>query len=181
MKILLLNSSPRHNGNTAYATEQIKKSIELNTTHSVESVNVTNLKVSGCVACDSCRTNSEICVIKDDTQDILNKIVDADAIVFLAPVYWWGVPSQLKAVIDKFYSVQSKLKAKTKKIGIVTIGTSDITNRQYSLISDQFDCINEFLGWEKIFDLSFSAREINDLPKLEGATEQLSNISQYLV
>ena len=179
MKILLLNSSPRHSGNTAYATQRIKESIENNKIHSLEVINVTNLKVRGCLACEGCTENNEVCLFEDDTQYILNEISSADAIVFLAPVYWWGIPSQLKAVIDKFYSVQSTFKTQNKKIGLITIGANEISDKQYSLISDQFDCISNFLGWDKIFDLSFSAYETDDLQKSKDATDQLLNIYKY--
>ena len=181
MKILLLNSSPRKNGNTTYATQKISKNIVEHTSHSVESIKITDLKVGGCIACDGCSTNDEGCIFKDDTQYIMDKISDANLVVFLVPVYWWGIPSQLKAVVDKFYSVQSKLKTQNKKIGLITIGANEINDRQYSLISEQFDCINNFLGWEKIFDLSFSAYKVDDLEKSKDGNIKLSNIYEYLV
>ncbi len=181
MKISLLNSSPRHNGNTAYATQQLTKSIEEYTTHSIESIKVCDLNVSGCTACDGCIANNGVCVIKDDTQYILDKISEADMVVFLVPVYWWSIPAQLKAVIDKFYSVQSTFKSQQKKIGVITIGANDTSDKQYSLISDQFTCISDFLGWEKIFDLSFCAYERDDLQNSQNSNCQFSSIHQYFI
>ena len=181
MNILLLNGSPRHNGNTAFATQEIVKSIQQNTTHSLEVTRVTDLKVGGCIACDGCNSNNGVCVFKDDTQFILDKISAADVVVFLQPVYWWGIPAQLKAIIDKFYSVQTAYKSLNKKIGVITIGANALNDKQYSLINDQFDCISTFLGWENLFALSFCAYDVNDLQNSQDAKCQLSSIHQYFI
>ena len=180
MKVLLINGSPRKNGNTAYATKTVMQGIEANSSNTIEVINVVDFTVSGCVACDGCKHNGGNCVIKDDTKNVVDKALDADVIIFATPVYWWGMTSQLKAVIDKFYSAQAKLTTQNKKIGVITIGADSVDGKQYSLISDQFSCICSFLNWEKIFDFPFSASNLDDLQKSEESSTKLLNIHKFL-
>jgi len=176
MDVLLLNGSPRRNGNTDYAVKKMAEGITKNSSNTLEVINIINFTVGGCFACDGCRHNGGNCVIKDDTKHIIDKVSSADVIIFATPVYWWGMSSQLKAVIDKFYSAELRLATQKKQIGVVSIGASAINDKQYSLISDQFSCICDFLGWKKIFNLPFSASDCSDLQKSKDATHQLVSI-----
>ena len=179
MKVLLVNGSPRKNGNTAYATKTIVEGIEKNSSNTIEVINVVDFKVSGCIACDGCKHNRGNCVIPDDTKNVIDKFLDADAVIFATPVYWWGMSSQLKAVVDKFYSAQAKFSTQNKKIGVIAIGADSVDGKQYSLISDQFSCICSFLNWEKVFDLPFSASNLDDLQKSEEASKTLEGIHKF--
>ncbi len=179
MKVLLLNGSPRKNGNTAYATKTIVEGIEKNSSSTIQTINVVDFKVSGCIACDGCKANDGNCVIPDDTKNIVDKVLNADAVIFATPVYWWGMTSQLKAVVDKFYSSASKFSKQNKKIGVIAIGADSVDGKQYSLISDQFTCICSFLNWEKIFDLPFSASNLDDLQKSKESSKTLTNIHKF--
>lgn len=180
MKILLLNGSPRLSGNTNYALSVISEGISMNTPYDVETINVAKLKVSGCTACSACRINGGNCVMNDDGREIIEKVYKADAVVFGTPVYWWGISSQMKAVLDKFYSKTSQFKEQNKKVGVVAVGASAVPNRQYELINSQFECICAFLGWDIVFELSYSASAEDDLRKSEKAYAELSEIWKRL-
>lgn len=124
MNIIILNGSPRHNGNTSLVIEVLKEKLSKN--HVVENLDVCQMQLSGCCACDGCKHNSGHCVCADDSDLVIQKIVRADAVIFATPVYWWGVSSQLKMVIDKFYSQDSQFKTMSKKIGIIAIGANEL-------------------------------------------------------
>jgi len=181
MKILILNGSPRLKGNTSYALSVILDGIINNTQHEVETVNVTKLKVSGCSACDACRSNGGDCVMKDDTKSIIDKVYAADAIIFGTPVYWSGMSAQMKAVIDKFYSKTVQLMEKSKKVGVVAIGTGIVSNKQYELIHDQVRNFCKFLDWDMKFNLSYSANAPDDLRKMESAADELMDAWKALL
>lgn len=170
MNIIILNGSPRHNGNTNSVIEVLKETLSKN--HEVENLDVCQMKLSGCYACDGCKRNSGHCVCADDSDLVIQKIVKADAVIFATPVYWWGVSSQLKMVIDKFYSQDSQFKTMSKKIGIIAIGANELDDPQYRLIHDQFSCIGEYLGWDVSFSLSFSAYEPGEILK----NDKLNNL-----
>ncbi|MEA4894915.1 MAG: flavodoxin family protein [Oscillospiraceae bacterium] len=174
MKILILNGSPRRDGNTAYAVGSIADAITKNTEHDVEIVNIAELKVGGCTACDACRKNGGDCVMKDDTKAVIDKVYASDAVVFASPVYWMGISAQLKALLDKFYSKSGQFKAQNKKLGVVAVGADGPENRQYGLIDEHFDCVCKYLGWEKIFGYFYSAGEPDGLRKSGKAAKELS-------
>lgn len=174
MKILILNGSPRQNGNTSYALEAIADGISENTQHDVEIVNVTRLKIGGCVACEGCKKNGGDCIMDDDTKNIINKAYAADTIIFGSPVYYFGISSQLKAVLDKFHSRSAMFKKQNKKIGVVAIGAEEVEDKQYELIHDQFRCVCNYLGWENAFNFSYSAGAPDDLRKSLSAAKELS-------
>ena len=104
MKALLLNGSPRK-GNIHTALESLKKGFSNIDGLSVSQIDATKVKVSCCIACEQCG-KTKGCVFKDDTNKILDEIIDADILVFATPVYWWGISAQLKVIIDKFYCRQ---------------------------------------------------------------------------
>ena len=58
----------------------------------------------------------------DESDAVIRKIAEADAVIFGIPVYWWGMSAQLKMVVDKFYSQDSQFKTMKKKIGMVLQG-----------------------------------------------------------
>ena len=114
MNILFLNGSPRHHGNTRAALQTMKAILEDGNT--VEALDVCTLKLSGCCACDGCKQNGGHCVCPDESDAVIQKIVQADAVIFGTPVYWWGMSAQLKMVVDKFYSQDSQFKTMKKKL-----------------------------------------------------------------
>ena len=105
MKVVLLQGSARKKGNTAKALHWVEEEL-LTLDHGVESIYLNSKILKGCMGCAKCKEHPDEvgCVQKDDIQDILGKIVNAQAVVFASPLYFWGVTAQLKAVIDRTYS-----------------------------------------------------------------------------
>lgn len=94
-----------------------------------------SISFSACLACDGCKRNGGTCVQPDDTAELIQKIYDADILVFGTPVYFWGMSAQLKMVVDKLYSRDDALKKLDKKVGLVTIlGQQLLMIRNISLL-----------------------------------------------
>lgn len=177
MKVFVLNGSPRLRGNTKTALNTIIKGINENCPEiDVELCDVTTKRLSGCINCNGCKRNEGHCVLPDDSKEIIDKIYTADVVIFGTPVYWWGVSSQLKMVIDKMYSKDSKFKDQYKKIAVVAIGANDIDDLQYQLIFDQMDCICDYLAWKVLFHYPISAYEVNDLSNNTYELKALNNL-----
>lgn len=103
MKVLLLNGSPRANGNTALALSEIASVLEKEGVE-VDYVQVGHLAVRGCVACLSCRKTGK-CVFDDVVNELAEKLKEADGMVVASPVYYAAANSTLTAVLDRlFYS-----------------------------------------------------------------------------
>lgn len=176
MKVLLLNGSPRLNGNTKTALKAAAEGIAENCEHDVELIDITKYDIKGCMGCDSCKRNGGTCVIKDDAAPLVHKIYDADVVIFGSPVYWWGITAQLKALIDRIYCKNPGLDTLKKKIGIIAVGAADLSDKEYQLISGQFECICEYLNWDLVINESISAYSVGDLEKNTGKTTELKEL-----
>ncbi|MDD3154159.1 MAG: flavodoxin family protein [Victivallaceae bacterium] len=162
MKILLINGSPRKQGNTVHALNAIAEGAQKHG-HQLEFVNVCALSLKGCINCDCCKHNGGICVLADDGAAFMEKVSQADCLIFGSPVYWWGVSGQLKLALDKFYSKDEQFHKKHKKLAVVAVGAAELDDPEYRLVADQFRCIADFLGWEFLFAEAISAAAVNDL------------------
>lgn len=174
MKILVLNGSPRK-GNSVAAIHAFMEGAAKK--HEVEVVDTYQLKVSPCMGCGACECYKG-CVAKDDSNAIVDKMVAADMIVFVSPVYWWGITAQLKLVIDKAYCKGVLLK--NKKVGVIVVGGSPVGSEQYDLIRGQFGCISKYLGWDIVFHKDYYASAKDDLGKNAEALAELKAEGEHL-
>ncbi len=182
MKVLVINGSPR-NGNTKFALKAIESKLkEKCPSAEYEFVDVPALKIGGCLNCDFCKKNTGTCVHKDDTNEYMNKMMDANVLIFGTPVYWWGMSGQLKVFIDKFYAKDGLIQENaSKKVGVIAIGANENTDIQYKLIADQFKSICNFLKWEIIFNKGFVAFDKDDAKNNAELTESVVTLTNLLV
>lgn len=104
MHILTILGSPRKHGNTAAVLCQFE-ALATDRSHTLERINITDVKINGCLGCDSCFKQLEEpgCVQKDDLTHVLERILAADLVVYASPVYCWGFTAQLKSLFDRHY------------------------------------------------------------------------------
>ena len=113
MKVLILNGSPRKDGNTALAVEQMcgvfrEEGVE------TEVVQLGNLDIRGCLACGGCFGKGK-CVIDDVVNELAGKFEQADGLVAATPVYFASANATIIAALDRlFYSTSFD---KTMKVG----------------------------------------------------------------
>ena len=113
MKVLILNGSPRIGGNTSIALDEMVKIFEKEGVET-EVVQVGNMNVRGCIACNTCATKGK-CVFDDIVNEIAPKFEEADGLVIASPVYYASANATLIAVLDRlFYSTGFD---KTMKVG----------------------------------------------------------------
>lgn len=108
MKIVTLLGSARANGNTATILGWVED--ELRTMgHEVERINLTKKDIKPCLGCAKCKeSETEInCIQKDDAEEILLKMIDADVTLFSSPTYFWGYTAPVKALMDRSWSLVS--------------------------------------------------------------------------
>lgn len=103
MKVLLLNGSPRANGNTALALAEMCK-IFAESGIQTEVVQVGNKPVRGCIACGKCYEKGK-CVFDDLVNETAPKFAECDGLVIASPVYYASANGTLTAFLDRlFYS-----------------------------------------------------------------------------
>ena len=111
MKVLMLNGSPKANGNTAIALEEMAKVFALEKVDA-EIVHVGNKNIRGCLSCNGC-VQKGCCVINDGVNEIAEKLKAADGLVVASPVYYASANGTLISCLDRlFYSIQSDLRMK---------------------------------------------------------------------
>ena len=102
-KIVVITGSPRKNGNSTAMAEAFIEAAEKRG-HTVARFDSAFMNIGGCHACEACFKTGRPCSFDDDFNTIAPVIQQADVIVFSMPVYWYSIPAQIKAVIDKLFS-----------------------------------------------------------------------------
>lgn len=104
MKILMINGSPRANGNTSLALDEMKKIFAKNGIN-VHYVQVGSMDIRGCLACGACHRDNNGCVIDDIVNELSPVFEECDGMVVASPVYYASANATLIALLDRlFYS-----------------------------------------------------------------------------
>ncbi|MCD8022140.1 MAG: flavodoxin family protein [Lachnospiraceae bacterium] len=136
MKVLMLNGSPRVNGNTAIALGEMKKVFEEEQAD-VELVQVGNQAVRGCIACGYCFKNGK-CAFDDVVNSLAPKFEECDGLVVASPVYYASANATLIACLDRlFYSTGFD---KTMKVG------ASVAVARRGGCSATYDELNKYFG-----------------------------------
>ena len=103
MKVLIINGSPRVNGNTSVAVREMEK-VFAEEGVETEVAQVGNKDIRGCIACGYCRENGK-CVFNDVVNELAPKFEEADGLVVASPVYYASANATLIACLTRlFYS-----------------------------------------------------------------------------
>lgn len=134
MKVLILNGSPRKDGNTTIAVREMEKIFaEENVT--CKMIQIGNRDIRGCIACGSCAKNGK-CVFDDIVNEIAPEFEEADGLVVASPVYYASANATLVACLDRlFYSTHFN---KTMKVG------ASVAVARRGGCSATFDELNKF-------------------------------------
>ena len=144
MNILILTGSPRPNGNSHLLAERFAEGAKA-AGHTVTRLDTAHLDIHPCVACEHCHNGSGTCTFHDGFTDIRRAIAKADAIVFAAPIYYFSLPAQLIAAIDRFYACGDDLKVPKKAALIVTLADTNTDTAAAAVL--QFRKIAAYEGW----------------------------------
>ena len=143
MKILVITGSPRKNGNSNTLADNFIKGAQ-EAGHNVVRFDSAFKNVHPCIACNKCGMNGK-CVFKDDFEFIRDNIVDADAVIFATPMYYFGISAQIKAVIDRFYAINGQIHTPKKSALIMTY--ADTSSKEAQPIISHYETLLNYLGW----------------------------------
>ncbi len=134
MKVLIINGSPRVNGNTSVAVREMEK-VFAEEGVETEVVQVGNKDIRGCIACGYCGENGK-CVFNDIVNELAPKFEEADGLVVASPVYYASANATLIACLTRlFYSTHFDKSMK--------VGASVVCARRGGC-SATFDELNKF-------------------------------------
>lgn len=126
LRFCILMGSPRLNGNTVELLKPFIAELESNGSL-VDYIPLADKIIQPCKGCYACQQVREKygCVQRDDVEDIMEKIIDSDCVVFASPIYTWYCTAPMKALLDRHYGLNKfygKLKGSLwagKKIAII--------------------------------------------------------------
>ena len=113
MKVLILNGSPRSNGNTAAAINELVKVFDSEGVET-ETVHIGNKDIRGCIACRKCADTGK-CVFDDEVNKIAAKFEESDGLIVASPVYYASANATLVACLTRLFF--SSHFDKTMKVG----------------------------------------------------------------
>ena len=134
LKVLLLNGSPRTNGNIATALHEMESVFEKEGVE-FETIQLGKMDIRGCLACESCRKTGK-CVIDDIVNELSKKFEEADGLVIGSPVYYGSANGTLMSALQRmFYSTHFD---KSLKVG------ASVVSARRSGCTATFDELNKF-------------------------------------
>ena len=118
MKIVVLEGSPnRHGSSNLLAEEFIRGAREAG--HTVEIIDAAHADLHPCTGCVHCGYEGP-CVQKDDMERFRKQILGADMMVFVTPLYYYGMSAQLKILVDRFCAINSSITHKHMKSALIS-------------------------------------------------------------
>ena len=147
MKLLVLNGSPKKQSDTMHITKAFLEGMNECASNDVDIVNVIEKDIRPCMGCFACwQTQDGKCIQKDFQNEILEKILWADVVIWSFPLYCYGMPSHLKAVVDRTIPL-AKMSMQEKDGAVVHDTLFDLSSKHYVVL-----CGCGFPDWEGNFD-----------------------------
>lgn len=145
MNILVLNGSPRPNGNTAAMVAAFVDGASEGG-HKIDVINVCQKKIAGCLACEFCHTKGNgRCVQQDDMQEVYPLLEEAEMIVLASPIYYHSITGQLQCAVNRIYALD-KPKNLKKAALILSSGSDQVYDGAI------YEYQNSFLDYLKLED-----------------------------
>jgi len=156
MKVLLISGSPR-NGNTEYILKRIYEKLDCEK----ELILLRNKHIEHCIGCLTCH-NTFKCPIKDDMNEIIEKMITSDEIIFGVPNYFDNVTSLFKTFIDRCHPLYKSKYLQDKKVTYIFIGGGKIEGTKKVMLN-AVNGFNKYLGLDLIDETSIQALEKDEV------------------
>lgn len=148
MKIVMITGSPHKSGTTAVLTEEFSKGAK-SKGHEIIRFDAAFEELNPCCACDQCVKSGGVCIYQDAMTRIRPAIMEADMIVLVTPMYYFGMSAQLKIVIDRFYAFNDALIQNRKK-AVLLAACGDEEDWVTGAIIQHYKTICHYLKWENM-------------------------------
>ena len=134
MKILVFNGSPKKDkSDTMHLTRAFLEGMKEASYQEVHIIEVIDKHIEYCRGCFTCMHNGGVCVHKDDMEEILREILDSELLIWSFPLYSYGMPAHLKALLDRTLPLSSLA---MQKVGerYEHVGQADFSHLKYLMI-----------------------------------------------
>lgn len=146
MKIVVLLGSPNKNGSSNLLANQFIQGAKA-AGHSVQIIDAAHANIHPCTGCIHCGYEGP-CSQEDDVNKIRGKILAADMMAFVTPLYYYGMSAQLKTLIDRFCAFNSSIQRKHMKSVLISVAwnsdswTFDALEAHYQTLVRYLNLIN---------------------------------------
>lgn len=183
-KVLALVASPRKGGNTDTLTLSLLKSANEKWAKT-EVVYLVNKTIKPCTQCEHCHQDiSNKCPIIDDFNMIVEKMINADIVVFATPVWWSSMHSLLKLLLDRCYSLVDKnwdnFRLQGKGFVIIACQTQADLNLYVNPLVKEFEVYQDWLKFKVIGSLVASASEKGEVASNEEIMDKAVKLGETL-
>lgn len=170
MRILVLNGSPRTEGNTKKMIDAFKEGAK-SKGHQIDVIDVCRKQIRGCMACEHCHTKEKgVCVQKDDMQEVYELLNQAEMLVLASPIYYHGISGQLKCAIDRFYAAAYPSRPPRLKKVAMFLSSGDAAMYDGAMFSFEGDFVG-YLGLENMGVFTAYGKENGSAAKLRELRE----------
>lgn len=146
-KILILNGSPRKNGNTATLIEHFSKGAQ-KAGHAVTRFNLAEMLIRPCIGClRGAKIQDGFCTQKDHMDKIYPVYEKTDILVFASPLYFWSFTAQLKTALDRLFAVTEAQGHAPKIETMMLIAAGDESEDNFKPLNALYDKLLNYTGW----------------------------------
>lgn len=145
-KVLILNTSPRKKGNSHLLAQALATGAQ-EAGYGVDVLELGTAHIGPCLACGHCRRQPGQCVQADDMTQVRAAIEAADLLVFAGPLYYFGLPAQMKLIIDRLYAYGGSAYPKRDCLLLMTCADDDARYFAAAELNYQMALL-DYVGWQ---------------------------------
>ena len=166
--VLIISASPRKGGNSDILCDRFMQGAE-EAGNTVEKVSLRDLKIGYCMACYGCRGTKK-CVQKDDMEELLSKMIEADVLVLATPVYFYSMDGQLKTMIDRTLPRYTEIRDKDVYFIATAAAGEQFMHRTMDAMKGFTDCLPGARVREEIYGEGvYQKGEVENTPAYKKA------------
>lgn len=142
-KVLIISTSLRGGSNSDLLAKECEKGAK-EAGHEVEFISLKDKEIKFCIGCLTCQKTG-VCVIKDDVADIMEKVKNAEVIVYATPIYYYEMCGQMKTLLDRLNPLYSSDYA-FRDIYMIATAAEDgksVFDKAYNGLQGWVDCFEK--------------------------------------
>ncbi len=148
MKIVVINSSPHseEQSTSRYLAQRFVEGAK-SRGHEIFTFDAANEDTHPCRGCDTCGMDGD-CIFNDAIQTkLMPKMLEADLLVLVTPLYYFGMSAQLKTVVDRFYSRTTRLNNKKSLLLATAWNSADWTMQA---LDNHYETLVRYMNWNSV-------------------------------
>lgn len=150
MEVLILQGSPHKEGSSNMLAQEFIAGAN-SAGHAATVLDAAQLKLDYCTGCDVCKKSGS-CVHQDDGARVRQEMFSVDMVVFVTPVYYFGMSAQLKTLVDRFHGYTQELKNKKMKAALIA-ALADTDEEAIFPLKAHYEQICKYLRFENVGEI----------------------------